>query len=429
MKIVIIGAGSSSFGRGQVADILQAKDLNRRDTVLCLVDSDSAALERMMKVAGRIREHVKSDIRLENATDYRPALPGAKYVVIAVARKRHELWEQDFRIPLSYGFKHCCGENGGPGALFHALRSFELVIPICRAVEKSCPDAFVLNFTNPEARVLHAISHLTKAKAAGFCHGFYGAHNAISRYLNQPPEQLAITSAGLNHFYCVLSVKEKSTGRERLADVIRLAADDPSAEPLFRKIAQLFGVFTFPSDNHIGEYLAYGAEFYGTKWIHGLECRKVPLAAVPPSSPLDEYAKGLRPMADPEILRLSGELVVPVISDIEFDRNRLHAAVNVINRDGYIDNLPRSGVVEVPGIVNASGIHPQHVGSIPEIFAVYSRTQYAIHELLTEAYRTGSKRLLLQALLLDPVVNSITGAEKMLDEMLELQKDYLPSFS
>lgn len=429
MKIVIIGAGSRSFGRGQVADMLQAKDLNRRDTVLCLVDSDAEALERMMKVAQRIREHVKSDIRLEGATDYREALPGAKYVIIAVARKRYELWEQDFRIPLSYGFRHCTGENGGPGALFHALRSFELVIPICRAVEKVCPDAFVMNFTNPEARVLHAVSHLTRAKAAGFCHGFYGAHNAISRYLNQPPEQLEITSAGLNHFYCVLSVKEKSTGRERLSDVIRLAAADSSAEPLFRKIAQLFGVFTFPSDNHIGEYLAYGSEFHGIKWLYGLESRKIPAGTVQKPLPVDEYAKGLRPIDDPQILSLSGELTVPIISDIEFNRNRLHAAVNVINRDGYIDNLPRSCAVEVPGMVNAGGIHPQHVGAIPEIFAVYSRTQYAIHELLTEAYRTSSKRLLLQALLLDPMVNSITGAEKMLDEMLELQKEYLPSFA
>jgi len=429
MKIVIIGAGSRSFGRGQVADIFQAKDLNRRDTVLCLVDSDSEALERMMKVAQRIREHMKSDIRLEWATDYRQALPGAKYVVIAVARKRYELWEQDFRVPLAHGFRHCLGENGGPGALFHALRSFELIIPICREVEKLCPDAFVLNFTNPEARVLHAISHLTRVKAAGFCHGFYGAHGAISRYLNQPSEQVEITSAGMNHFYCVLSVKEKSTGRELLPDVLRLAADDSSAPPLFRKIVQLFGIFTFPSDDHIGEYLAYGAEFHGTEWDYGLERRKIPLKAVPASSPVDEYAKGQRPVDDPEILCPSGELVVPVIGDIEFDRNRLHAAVNVINRDGYIDNLPRSGVVEVPGIVNASGIHPRPVGAIPEIFAVYSRTQYAIHELLTEAYRTSSKRLLLQALLLDPVVNNITSAEKMLDEMLDLQKDYLPSFS
>jgi alpha-galactosidase len=412
-----------------VADIFQAKDLNRRDTVLCLVDSDSEALERMMKVARRIGEHLKSNIRLEGATDYRAALPGAKYVIIAVARKRYELWEQDFRVPLAHGFRHCLGENGGPGALFHALRSFELVIPICRAVEKTCPDAFVLNFTNPEARVLHAVSNLTRAKVTGFCHGFYGAHHAIARYLNQPLEQLEIVSAGMNHFFCVLSVKEKGTGRERFPDVLRLAANDPSANPLFRKIVQLFGVFTYPSDDHIGEYLAYGSEFHGTKWHYGLECRKVPTGTTPESSPVDEYAKGLRPVDDPQILSLSGELTVPVISDIEFDRNRLHAAVNVINRDGYIDNLPRNCVVEVPGIVKASGIHPQHVGAIPEIFAVYSRTQYAIHELLTEAYRTSSKRLLLQALLLDPVVNSITGAEKMLDEMLELQKDYLPSFS
>lgn len=82
----------------------------------------------------------------------------------------------------------------------------------------------------------------------------------------------------------------------------------------------------------------------------------------------------------------------------------------------------------MPAVADGRGIHPRHVGAIPEALAVYCRSQYAIHELLTETYRTGSKRLLLQALLLDPVVDSITGAEKMLDEMLELQKDYLPTF-
>ena len=120
------------------------------------------------------------------------------------------------------------------------------------------------------------------------------------------------------------------------------------------------------------------------------------------------------------------DLAVPIIEDVELDRGSWREAVDVLNTDGYIDNLPRSGAVEVPATVDAAGIHPVHVGPIPEPFAALVRTQLSIAELVTEAYRTCSRKLALQALLLDPVVDSIAGAERLLDTMLELQKDYLP---
>ncbi len=260
MNIVLIGAGIHSFGRGQLADILQNSNLSALGVTLTLVDTDPVALDTMTRLAQRIKAHARSRIELCQTTERREALVGADYVILAVARKRMQLWEQDFRVPLAHGFRHCLGENGGPGALFHALRSLELVIPICRDIEALCPDALLLNFTNPESR---------------------------------------------------------------------------------------------------------------TSWRH---------------------------------------------------------AVNVLNAGPWIDNLPASAAVEVPAIVDGNGIHPQAVGALPEPYAAYLRTQCAIVELVTEAYRTRSKKLLLQALLLDPVVNSIEAARKLLDDMLELQKAYLPAF-
>ena len=144
--------------------------------------------------AERLRAKTKSDVRFEATTDRCKALEGADYVMIAVARKRYPLWEQDFRIPLSYGFKHCLGENGGPGALFHTMRSLDLVIPICRDVERICPDAWVFNFTNPETRVLHAILHLTKVKAAGFCGGTFHNIRYIENILKRPREEFQCSS-------------------------------------------------------------------------------------------------------------------------------------------------------------------------------------------------------------------------------------------
>ena len=428
MRIILIGAASRSFGLGQIIDVLRCPDLRGRSVTLALVDGDAAALDLMTRVAQRARSHLQTDVQLESHTDRRAALPGADYVITAVARRRYELWEQDYRVPLAYGFHHVLGENGGPGALFHALRSFELIIPICRDVERLCPDALVMNFTNPEARVLHAISHLTRVKAAGFCHGVFGAMARICKYLGKDEEELDIVSAGMNHFYCILKVWEKSTGVDLLPQAVQMAAEDASAPPVFRTFAQVYDVFTFPSDDHIGEYLTFGAEFHGALWPYGRERRKVRLQEAPEPDYLTEYATGKRPADDPKITAGSHELTVPIICDIELKRDSYRPAVNVLNREGYIENLPRHSAVEVPARVDAEGIHPLHVGALPESFAAFIRPQCTIHDLLTEAYRTGSRKLLLQALLLDPNVNSVRNAERMLDEMLNLQSEFLPRF-
>ena len=430
MKIVLIGAGSHSFGRGQIVDALGSPELGGLRTTLSLVDESQQALDTMMRFAERVKEHLGSDVALEGTTTRRDALPGADYVITAVARKRMQLWEQDFRIPLSYGFRHCLGENGGPGAVFHALRSFQLLMPICADIEALCPDALLLNFTNPEARVLHAILHLTKVKAAGLCHGVFRAFRTISHYLERPVDELDIVSAGMNHFYNVLKITDKATG-EDLRDIVvhKILADDSGyAPPLFKKMVEILGVLSYSSDDHIGEYLSYGSEFSGVKWHYGLEAQRITLGE-PQATRLDlaDYADGKVPLDD-QVLHTSNELAVPIILDIELNRGAWRPAVNVLNTEGYIENLPRDGVVEIPATVDASGIHPEKVGPLPEAFAAMIRTQFSIISLVTEAYRTRSRKFLLQALLLDPVVNSITAAERMLGEMLDLQSDFLPEF-
>ncbi len=427
-RIVIIGAGSHCFGRGQIADLLQTAELRGRNLELVLVDTDQAALDRMHRLAQRIQEHVGSDFSLSSTTDRRAALCGAAFVVVAVARRRYPLWEQDFRVPLAHGVRHVLGENGGPGALFHALRSLHLLLPICRDMEELCPEALLLNFTNPEARVLHAILHLTRVRAAGICHGVFGAEQALCQYLDRPREALEITSAGMNHFYCILQAKELATGADLLPTALACAVADPEAPPLFRKLAEIFGVFSFPSDDHIGEYLAWGSEYHGVKWVYGQESRRVPFFDTPAEDALSACADDHRPL-EAAMLAPSGEVTAPIIADILLDRKQRRSAVNVLNgAERFIDNLPPDAAVEVPAIVDAKGIHPLKVGPVPETMAAFMRTQFSIHTLVTEAYRTREKRLLLQALLLDPCMPSIAVAEHVLDDLLALQGDYLPEF-
>ena len=425
VKIVLIGAGSASFGRGTIADIMSNPDLQRENCTVVLVDIDEPALQKMAQLAELIRAHYQSPIQIEHTTDRAKVLPGADFVIISVTQKRYELWEQDFRVPLGFGFQHVLGENGGPGALFHAMRNYEIVLPICRDIEKLCPDALVLNFTNPESRILMAMNHLTKVKAVGLCHGVLQARHEVADLLDLPLTELRIVTGGLNHFFWVLSVEDSCTG-EDLYPVLRERIQE-SCSSLVRKMAEVFDYFIFPSDDHIGEYLAFAHEFIGVLWHYGREYQAVPKSAAPATDWREEYLSGKRSV-DQQLIRPGGEIAADIIADILEDKNQWESSVNVLNTQQYVENLPANAVVEVPAIVNREGVHPVHVGPLPEALAAFCRTQVSIQLLLVEAYRQKSRKLLLQALLLDPVVDSVQQAEQMLDHMLDLQKEYLPRF-
>ena len=430
LKIVAIGIGSQ-FGRGLLADIFKSPGFNEFDCTLALVDTDKDALDRMYKFGLLLKKHFSSNVNLTASTDRETALPGADYVITSVAIKRYPLWEQDFRIPLAYGFKHILGENGGPGAAFHALRNYQLIIPIVRDMERLCPNATFLNFTNPEARIMMALSKLSNIKSVGLCHGVMGARDAIRLILDKPLEELDIITGGMNHFFWVLKIADKKSGQDlypKLLDRVLNDPDCPMAPPLVRKMVEVFGHFTYPSDDHIGEYLSFAYEFTGLKWHYGRECLEasIPFEA-PWHTPVDEYIAGTRPL-DEDATKDSGELAIPVILGIEQNLGNWECAVNMPNTGLYIENLESDAIVEVPAVMDSGGVHPQKVGRIPDALAALTTRQVTIQKLVVEAYRTGSRNLLLQALILDPVVDSVERAEKMLTDMLEIQKAYLPEF-
>lgn len=430
MKIVAIGAGSE-FGRGTLADAFGSREFNDLDCTLVLVDTNEEALERMYRLGLLMKEHFGSNTRLERTTDRREALPGADYVITSVAILRYPLWEQDFRIPLAFGFRHVLGENGGPGALFHALRNYQLMMPIARDMEELCPNALLLNYTNPESRIIMAVSKLTKLRSVGLCHGVMGARHGVSEILERPEDELDIVAGGLNHFFWIMKITDRKTGDDLYPALKRRILEDPNcpaAPPLVRKMVEVFGCYTYPSDDHIGEYLSFASEFTGLVWHYGIESRAVPRQAPKPAQARwEEYASGAKPIDDRVIAR-SGELAIPIILDIELDRREWRPAVNVPNTGRYVANLAEDAVVEVSAVVDKDGVHPEQIGALPEALAAFCDRQVSIQKLLVEAYAQRSRGLLLQALLLDPVVDSVKRAEQMLDHILRVQKDYLPEF-
>ena len=433
VKVVIVGAGSGSFGRAAIADVLASTKLNQKTELkLVLVDVEQAALDRMYHFSEVLKEYRRVPTRIEATTDRCQAFCDADYVITCVARDRITLWEQDFYTPLTYGFRHIYGENGGPGAAFHTLRSTHLMMPIIKDVEKVCPQALVLNFTNPESRICLAVSKLTKLNAIGICHGTQGTCEVASRIVGITECLTAV--GGINHFHWVLGVKDVTTGMDMMSALDQAIAEDETVvQPLARFLHQTFGRLTFPFDSHIGEYVGFAYDMIGPKF-ENYRCRHVRVretgdgAFLPAWQEIQQVADRQAPMTE-SLAAPTTEAAVPIICAIELDQSARFAGLNVPNTEKYVSNLPEDAIVEVPVKVDGNGIHPIKVGSLPEGIAAMCRQQISIQNLLVEAYAERSKRAFLSALLLEPTVDSPSRAEQMMEELLARQAAYLPEFT
>ncbi len=449
LKVVLIGAGSASFARGTIADLMASEELREFELTISLVDIDKIALNRMYQFANLLKEYHHCKTKIEATTNRKEALPGASYIITSVAKKRWQLWEKDFYIPAVYGFRHVNGENGGPGSAFHTLRSLHLMIPIAKDMEKLCPDALLINFTNPESRVCLGVTKLTRIRTVGLCHGAFETLDKISEILGRPTEDIDLTIGGINHFHWALQIHSRSDGKDLRPELDqKMKQSDWGLDLLIRRMHELFGYLTYPAPSHPGEYVSFAHEISGPviiKWGIGEVSRSLGAKASEhiytlegkPNQPsyelwsmekadkIQHIVEGKEPIAE-EFTKPTRELAVPIICDIEFNCNKKELSVNIPNENFAISNLPEDAIVEIPGRVNTEGVHPVKVGALPEAIAALCNIQISIQKLLVEAYRQKSKKLLFQALVIDPVIDSVDRAEQMMEHMLKVEADYLP---
>lgn len=428
MKFVIIGAGSQVFGQRSIIDILTSPVLVSTQLEIVLVDTNENKLKTMLNLGKMVQERLQSPAKLWATTDRVEALVDADYVFISVSIQRYTLWEQDFRVPFAYGFKQAYGENGGPGALFHALRNIHLVMEICSDIERLAPSAFVFNFSNPESRILLALKNLSPLKTIGLCHGQHDALQTIGKLLNRSIDTIEIRGGGINHLFWLQEIKDSITGEDLYPAVKEAAANNN--DPLFtlpKKLLEIYGMLTYPDNTHAGEFFSWGSEYMNGKWVHGLESRRVGALHKSQIDVIAPILDGTVPL-DPLLVQ-SREIAIPIIETMITGNKREFLSANVKNTELYIPNLQEGGIVEVPITVDGQGIHPQTINALDEGVAAFCRNQISIQMLTVEAYQHRSKQLLLQALLLEPTVDSIVKAEAYLDDMLELQRDYIPEFT
>ncbi len=456
--ITVVGAGSASFGENTLSALLRSKNL--QGSTLRLVDRNAQSLDIVHRLANRLNKEWDSKFTITAHTHHKDALEGTNFVVSAIeVGPREELWKSDFEIPIKYGVHQPYGENGGPGGIIHAARNVKPVLEIVRDMEQACPDAWFINFTNPMVRICDLVNRHSKIKVVGLCHQIYigygmvgvalakdlgiqvpdgleGMHADVMQHplqhmvMDQTVPLVDICAAGTNHFSWILSVHDKRTG-EDLYPLLkkRFFELDEKFEPLTRRVFHDFGLFPIPGDTHLCEYLPWMSDPVTKPWDKfNIRLYDWDLMASLRDFSLDrlnEMANGA--MTVESLLETDSEGALEMIENIAFAGSHYHLAANLPNM-GQIANLPLGAIVETPVHVNGAGIHPVHVGSLPEPIAELCRRELMVAQLGVDAAVEGSYEKALQCLLLDPIVADMDTAKDILDDYLKVYSQYLPQF-
>jgi alpha-galactosidase len=320
------------------------------------------------------------------------------------------------------------GENGGPGGLFHSLRVIPPILDICEDVNKICPDALFINYSNPMSRICLAIKRkFPSLKFVGLCHELLDFKIHFSRILNVPLDNLDMIAAGLNHFGVLLSCKYKDTGKDAYPELRRKAPEYLKSLKGFmcdvdlnRYILEKFGYMPYTTDSHYGEYIAWAwdkGNVQGARDFYN-GYKTATLYTGDKIQKLVEKGKGYR------LIKPDPERAIPIMEGILTNSNHKEDSVNLPN-EGVITNLPEDLVVEVPAIVNKDGLHALKIGEYPKGLAALLRNQASVQDLVVEAVIKESKEIAFQALLLDPTIENATKAEEIFDEMLKINKDVI----
>ena len=425
-KIVLIGAGSLQFGLGAAGSVLNSKILE--GSTISLHDINANSLDMVYQACKAAIEEKKLEFNLESTTNRPEALKGATYIINSIeVPPRFDLWNQDYEIPRKFGNKQVFGENGGPGGLFHCLRVIPPILDICEDVQKICPNALFMNFSNPMSRICLAIKRkFPSLKFVGLCHEYHHHELIISRILETPLSNLEIKAGGLNHFGVFIDIKYKDSGKNAYPDIRKKGPSylqsitTMDGHNIMIYILEKYGYMPYTTDSHYGEYIHWAWEIADMGGIKNFKDRY--MASIDYTS--NRMAKLIQKGRGAKLVKPDDERAIPIIEEILTDSNYKEASVNLPN-DGVIPNLPSDLVVECPAIVNKDGLHPVKLGEYPKGLAGLLINQATVQDLVVEAVISKSKDKALHALLADPVVDSYTQAEKILDEMLRIQSDYI----
>jgi len=421
-KIAVIGAGSYVFSLSLLHDLIV--DHRMQGAHLCLMDLDAEMAADMAAIARQIAGEAGVEVAVESTGSRELALEGADFVTTSVAAQLIRRYEIDKQIIRKHGIREILSECGGLGGLSYTLRSVPLILGIARDMERLCPDAWLLNMSNPLPRVLDAVMNHTSIKALGFCNNAWGDENGygpIARELGREVDDIAVVTAGLNHFTWLLSVRDARTGEDLMPE-LNLSF---RVGPLQTKLWHNYGALPLGGDTHVGEFVPFEPHLSEEHTAHhGTSEERDQRRAE-----IREAAEGKRSWHYlMENYGRSWERPADVIHALATGSSCHLDMVNLRN-DGAIANLPDEAIVEVPADVLGGAVEAVKVGELPAAVAELCSKVSAAHHVAAEAAVTGSRELVAEAIRIDPAITEKDAALEAIGEMIVAHTDLLPQFA
>ncbi len=438
MKITFVGGGSLVWGTMLLTDL--ALNPTLRGSTIMLQDVDRSALDLMLEMGRLISQRAGASFRMEAALDLAEAARGADVVVDCVGIGGLEAMRVDLEVPARYGIVQPVGANVGPGGINRALRHIPHILGVCRTMEQACPEAWLLILSNPVTQLTRAATRETPIKAIGLCHEILHSRHRIGQGLGVAPESLWFQVAGINHLPWITEMR--IDGRDGFAflrdwlsthGALRYAKEGllNTCDSVFEdrhavkfSLFQVYGLLAGAGDRHVAEFFPHFVR-RETNWglDYGVETTTI------------AHRRERHARERGRLLRcLRGEEPLPLEHSVE-EMAELIAAlrggppgrfiVNIPNQ-GQIPNLPVGAVVECYATIDRWGVHPEFPGPLPHGPAEVCLAHLAEQELTVDAAIRGDRRAALQALLMDPALQSWETAVPMLDELLKGTAVYLP---
>jgi alpha-galactosidase/6-phospho-beta-glucosidase family protein len=448
MQVTIIGGGSYQWSPKLITDLLAVAPL--ADMHLVLEDIDPAPLAKMEVFARMANEKMGTKMTVSTTTDQRRAVDGADFVIVTISTGGFESMAFDIDIPARYGIRQSVGDSVGPGGISRSLRNIPILVSIGRDMEQGCPDAWMLNITNPMTALTRSVCRETSIKTVGLCHEVGNFAMDVAIAFGVPHTSVRPTVVGVNHFPVVTALDvDGSDGLAMVRDLVeelgglealRPGPNRPEAEPFTKadfarrhalKLTLLdrYGALPAAGDRHVAEFIPSALteeSGWGSSW--GFEL--TPMARRQKDQD-DFIAEVDGVLAGTVTLPTwdSGEIVAPVIDSLLTGTHR-ELPVNLPNR-GQCPDFPDDVVVEAMCVVDGDGMRGRDAPQAPPAITEWVRRQIAVQELTVEAAVTGDRSLVHQAFALDPLAGrgDLRATEAMADELLAATARWLPQFS
>jgi alpha-galactosidase len=435
-KIAFIGAGSLGFTRGLVRDLLTFPLLEASD--IYLMDIDPERLDFAQKSVQRIVNMGKYPARVHATLDRIEALRDADYVLCTILAGDVDVWRYDIEIPKKYGVDTNVGDTRGPSGIFRALRTIPVMLSIVKDMEKYCPNATLLNYTNPMAMLCRAMQRESFIRLTGLCHSVQGTAYMLASWIDAEMDEITYTCAGINHQAWYL--KYERNGKDAYPEIRKAIQEHPDIyeeEVVRNEMFLHLDYYVTESSGHNSEYnwwFRKRPDLIEKYCTHGTGWNPGEYAYI-----LKEYEEAKHTWKEEAKLWFAAETPISLERELEYAAYIMNALQggdiftfngNVPNTD-LITNLPQNACVEVPVYVDRSGFRPVHVGALPPQCVTLTHVSVMVEEMAVEAALTGNPRLVFQAICHDPLtaaVLSLAEIKTMVNEMLRQNQPWLPQF-